>query len=54
METHDSIPLAVAENTLDIVGIKVKVYTLDNGERVIDAEDVEKLFAWLATPGDRD
>ena len=28
--------------------MQVKVHVLDNGQRVIAAEDAEKLFQWLA------
>ncbi|WP_338473416.1 hypothetical protein [Serratia marcescens] len=41
-------PPSIAEETMEIAGMRVKVHVLDNGQRVIDAADVEKLFQWLA------
>lgn len=42
------LPVSVAEETMEVAGMQVKVHVLDNGQRVIDAADAEKLFQWLA------
>ena len=42
------LPTSIAEETMEIAGMRVKVHVLDNGQRVIDAADAEKLFQWLA------
>ncbi|MGS3333251.1 hypothetical protein ACB374_23420, partial [Serratia marcescens] len=36
------------EEAMEVAGMQVKVHVLDNGQRVIAAEDAEKLFQWLA------
>lgn len=46
--TTPDLPASVAEETMEVAGIQVKVHILDNGQRVIDAESAEKLFQWLA------
>ena len=40
----DDIRIATHTGILDFGGFKFKVYQLDDGRRVIDAEDVEKFF----------
>ncbi len=42
------LPVSVAEETMEVAGMRVKVHVLDNGQCVIDAADAEKLFQWLA------
>lgn len=44
---EDKIPEALFEETMDIAGIEVRVYVLDDERRVVHAEDVEKLFAFI-------
>lgn len=46
--TTPDLPTSIAEETVEVAGIQVKVHVLDNGQRVIDAADAEKLFQWLA------
>ncbi|HGE8502864.1 hypothetical protein ACYZFV_11410 [Serratia ureilytica] len=46
--TMPDLPSSIAEETMEIAGMRVKVHVLDNGQRVIDAADAEKLFQWLA------
>jgi hypothetical protein len=43
-EELDNIPKAISEATLNIMGTEVRCYVLDNGERIFNADDVEKLF----------
>ncbi|MDQ9391216.1 hypothetical protein [Serratia marcescens] len=46
--TTPDLPTSIAEETMEVAGIQVKVHVLDNGQRVIADEDAEKLFQWLA------
>lgn len=46
--TTPDLPTSIAEETMEVAGMRVKVHVLDNGQRVIDAADAEKLFQWLA------
>lgn len=51
--TTPDLPTSIAEETMDVAGMQVKVHVLDNGQRVNAAEDAEKLFQWLAAaPGE--
>lgn len=36
----DGLPYATHEGVLDVDGIKLKCYILNNGQRVIDSDDV--------------
>jgi hypothetical protein len=38
------VPVAVAESTIDVCGVPIKVYQLSDGRRVVAAECLEKLF----------
>ncbi len=40
----DQLPKAIASSTLRILGVNLTVHVLDNGERVIDAGDIKRLF----------
>jgi hypothetical protein len=40
----DSLPTAVWEGTLTILGVTLRVSVLDNGQRVIHADDIHALF----------
>lgn len=42
---HDRTPVAVAEATFRLFGVDLRCYVLDNGQRIINADDVAKLFA---------
>lgn len=45
MKEEEKIPQAISETTLSLGGLgTIKVYHLDNGQRVIDAKDLEALF----------
>ena len=44
-EFEEITPVAVSESVIDLLGIKVKVYQLDNGQRIIDADDMGRLLA---------
>ncbi|MGQ6007314.1 hypothetical protein ACUNHP_22200 [Serratia sp. IR-2025] len=46
--TTPDLPTSIAEEAMEVAGMQVKVHVLDNGQRVIAAEDAEKLFQWLA------
>ncbi len=38
------LPKVIAESEMDLLGMKVKVLVLDNGQRVIEKGDAERLF----------
>lgn len=48
--SDDHAPKAVAESEQEYFGIKVKTYVLDDGRRIIDAEDFHKILALLDKP----
>lgn len=39
-----NIPIAIEESTIEFMGINVRVYVLDNGQRVVHSDDVHRLF----------
>jgi hypothetical protein len=41
----EDIPQAIAESEMELLGVKVKTYVLDDGRRIIDADDFHKLMA---------
>jgi hypothetical protein len=43
--SKDQIPTTIWSGTFRIWGIDLRCSMLDNGQRVIDAEDVARLFA---------
>ncbi|MCK9458281.1 MAG: hypothetical protein M0R80_01355 [Proteobacteria bacterium] len=43
-ELDGEVPFATHRGVLDLGGVKLKVYQLSDGQRVIDAEDLEALF----------
>lgn len=40
----EALPQAISESVLDIAGVKLRVYMLDDGRRIINADDVAQLF----------
>lgn len=56
----DNIPKAVWEGTFTVFGVELKCYILDNGQRIVDAECMDKLLEVMnnpdanAEPGDID
>jgi hypothetical protein len=47
-DTKDEIPTATHEGELTIGGITMRIYNLDNGKRVVDANDMNAfLMRWL-------
>jgi hypothetical protein len=54
------IPKAVWEGTFTVFGVELKCYILDNGQRIIDTECMDKLLKVMndpdvnAEPGDID
>ncbi|HAT5003136.1 TPA: hypothetical protein I9749_001813 [Serratia marcescens] len=46
--TTPDLPTSIAEETMEFAGMQVKVHVLDNGLPLIDTEDAEKIFQWLA------
>ncbi len=46
-------PKSVLQSTVTVMGVDLVVHLLDNGERVVEAESVERLFAALGGPETR-
>lgn len=44
------IPKAVWEGDIDIMGIKLKCFVLDDGRRIIDANSMAEFIAAMADP----
>lgn len=44
----DEIPREVSRGTIDIGGCVIEVVQLDNGQRIITAESMERFIAFLA------
>ena len=40
----DKIPTAIWEGSFTIAGVKMRCYVLDNGQRIINADDVAAFF----------
>jgi hypothetical protein len=47
-EEPEKLPQVVSEGSIDIIGMKLRCYILDNGKRIIDAEDVDNFFSRLS------
>lgn len=45
------LPKAISERVLEIMGVKLRVYQLDDGQCVFDSDDVHALFASWDMPG---
>lgn len=41
----DDVPAATMAGELTLSGVSVRVYVLDDGRRILDAEDVHAVFA---------
>ena len=46
----EDLPKAISESVVHVGGAKIRVYNLDNGMRVFDAEDVQKIFGSIRYP----
>ena len=44
LDNPNMLPFVTHSGVLDLGGIKLKVYQLSNGNRIIDADDLHKLF----------
>ena len=42
------VPKSIAENRLTIMGVDLVVHVLDNGQRIIEGDGMERLFAAMA------
>lgn len=45
----DDLPRAISTAVMEIGPLRMTVHNLDNGQRVIDAESMERFLHWLAT-----
>lgn len=45
-----SAPRSVLRSTVNVMGMELVVHQLDTGERVVEAESVERFFAALGGP----
>lgn len=43
--SEQTIPESIAESELDFLGLKVKVHVLNDGRRVIEKADMERILA---------
>lgn len=50
MKDHVPIPLATHESVMDLLGMKVRCYVLDDGRRIMNAEDVHEVLRKMAEP----
>jgi hypothetical protein len=46
--SHDNLPFVVSRGVLELGGIVLRVYQLDTGQRIIDADDMNNLFGKMA------
>jgi hypothetical protein len=44
----EDIPVAIHESEMEIMGVKVRVHVLDDGRRVINAEDFAAVIAAMS------
>jgi hypothetical protein len=44
---HDDVPYATHEGWLEIGDIRLHVYQLNTGDRVIEEESMQRFFRWL-------
>ena len=49
MKPKGKLPKAISSGVMNLGGIPLKVYVLDNGDRVIDADDAKRFFKLLET-----
>jgi hypothetical protein len=42
-------PTSIAQNTLTIMGVELTVHVLDNGQRIIEGDGVERLLGAMAS-----
>lgn len=47
--TDEKISEAIAEAEMDILGMKLKVYVLDNGQRVIEQSDMMRFLTMMTS-----
>ena len=52
--TTTDLPFVTHEGAIEFEGHRLRVYQLSNGVRVIDADDVEQMFAGITETGDAD
>ncbi|MBE8596808.1 hypothetical protein [Xenorhabdus sp. BG5] len=45
--SDEQLPTVINTGTINIDNIQVTVHTLDSGQRVIDARDMQKFLNWL-------
>lgn len=48
------IPKSIAESEIVLFGVTLHCHVLDNGERIIDQEDVDRLFEALEITDSRE
>jgi hypothetical protein len=46
----EGLPEAVRSSEFTLFGVRVRCYVLDDGQRVIDADDLQALFAAMERP----
>jgi hypothetical protein len=48
------IPKSIASSEIQLFGVTLHCHVLDNGQRIIDAADIEKLFEAMEIDGSRE
>jgi len=43
------IPKAIWEGVFPVFGVPLRCYVLDNGQRIINADDMDRLFEFMGT-----
>lgn len=49
MSEMDSLPVSTHSSTLSVMGVELIVHQLSNGQRIIEAEGMGKLFEAMAS-----
>lgn len=52
--SKDNIPTDIATDEMEVLGWKLKVHVLDDGRRVVDAADMQKLLAAFSSNEEED
>ena len=51
----DKLPTVVREGSFELSGVTLRTYVLDDGRRIIDADDLASFFVrWADAPTDDD
>ena len=48
----DNLPQSINTATLTVFGVELRVHMLDDGRRIIEADDLHRLWTMMAGPDD--